>query len=123
MDFGERPLILLDVFKDVECPNNVELVLERDSTGVHLEELRVGNPLRSDLKARLVQLTADEPHLGKSPSNARQDEASAAADLKHAPSIGKERLQRPEDELVPGAEPEALLNVGEVTERLLVEAA
>jgi hypothetical protein len=119
----EDELVLAHMLEHVERADNVELGVERDPPPVHLEDLGARNPAPCDLHARVERISCGDAQAGQAPLQLGGHVAGAAAHLQEADSGREVRLQRPRDERVARAKPEApVLDILQMVEGFLEEA-
>src|SRR5215207_108017 len=116
-------LVLTYVLEHVERAHDGELGVERELAPVHLEALAARQPALCNPHVRVARVPRDNAEARKAPAHPGGHVARAAADLQQAGGVREMRLQRPGDERVARAEPEApVLDVLEVVEGLLEQA-
>ena len=119
----KRALIVLDVFEDIKCSDNIEFVPERDAAHIHLHEFCIRHAPRRDGQAGWEELRPGDVELRQVVLDCGQDEACPTTDLKERGGFREVVAQSPDDEPVPRPKPEtSFLDIGEMPERGFVEA-
>src|SRR5689334_7307055 len=119
----QHRLVLVDVLEDVECADHVELAVERNAPGIHLEERYLGETRPGEREALVERLAPHEVEPWERVADTGQDVRRAAPDLEKGTCGGKISLQRPDQQAVAGPEPEVLwLERGQLRKGCSVEA-
>ena len=108
--FIEDRLVVSNVFEHIESTDHVEVLPEGDAPRVHLHQIQpAAQPRRCKLQPRDMNIAAVQYRIGESLADGAHDESRPYPDLHDAFGFGKKPAQRPDNQVVSGLEPEAIV--------------
>src|SRR5262249_34692311 len=115
-------LVLLDVFQDIERPNDVELAVEGQPAGVHPKEAHPRHALRRKTQGGREDVAPGHRKVGKFFSNPGQNVARSAPYFQQAPGLREISSNGPSHQLIATLEPEtAFLQLREGLEKTIIK--
>jgi hypothetical protein len=109
-NFIEDRLVVLNVFEHIESTDHVEVLPEGDAPRIHLHQIHpVAQPRPGKFQPRDMNIAAVQSRIREGLLDSAHDESRPYPDLHDAFGLGEKPAQRPDNQVVSGLEPEAII--------------